>query len=412
MIVPPCLTIGSSAGQSLHGLIESGVERIAGATGHDHIDRLGDRIDDHAADELDPFQKRRLHVAGDPLERPPLGVDHHVDDEIAAGVAGDPGVFLMDRIALQDAAIGLGMLEEIGTVPNLDRFQRGDAGADQLPPAGKAGHQMRLDQAGRDLQVGLDVAAVDPDRHAARAFAQIRMLAEHGAMMILDPIAVDDFPPDQFDQFVAQIRPMQASGDENGDALRGIPAFPRISSIGSRINRLGTGRVMSEMTMQADFRPRASSASGGVPLGRSSNRRRSPTGSTSGGASLYASLRTIRSPGNSTSKPVRPYSRRQRTGASRKHEVYSSRSVVRKQQISFSARREASSRRSVMSTLTSVRLLPAWFPTGFGAGGGSGGSGLSFSPFLFLLLFLLLHRQFKDSHFRQAQRAAAIGPAV
>src|SRR6266566_196088 len=112
---------------------------------------------------------------------------------------------------------------------------------------------------------------------------------------------------------------------------------------------------MSEMTTQADFRPRARSASGGVPLGRSNSWRRTPAGSTSGGASLYANLRTSRSLGNSTSKPVRPYSKRKRTFVD-----------------GVRGRVEHS--------------LPARFSARFGgAGGGRGGSGLSFSPFLFLL---------------------------
>ena len=86
----------------------------------------------HAADELHAFFERGDHVAGDPLQRPPLGVDHHVDDEVAAGVPGDPGVLFVHRIAVEDAAVGLGVLEKVGPVPDLDRLQRRDARADQL----------------------------------------------------------------------------------------------------------------------------------------------------------------------------------------------------------------------------------------------------------------------------------------
>ena len=71
----------------------------------------------------------------------------------------DPRVLLVDRVAVEEAAVGLGMLEELRAVPDLHGFERGDAGADQLAAAGIAGHQVRLDQAGGDLEVGLDVAA-------------------------------------------------------------------------------------------------------------------------------------------------------------------------------------------------------------------------------------------------------------
>ena len=150
----PLLDDRQRAGQSFDRLIERRVERIAGRTGDDDVDRLAHACRRPLADELDPFEKRLLHVAGHEAQRPPLGVDHHVDDEIAAGVAADPGVLLVDRIAFENAAIGLGMFEEIGPVPDLHRFQGGDARADQLAPAGKTGHQVRLDQAGRDLQIG------------------------------------------------------------------------------------------------------------------------------------------------------------------------------------------------------------------------------------------------------------------
>ena len=59
---------------------------------------------------------------------------------------------------------------------------------------------------------------------------------------------------------------------------RGTPLASRTSSIGSRISRFGTGRVMSQTTMHALRRPRANSASGGVPVGSDNTRRTAATG--------------------------------------------------------------------------------------------------------------------------------------
>ena len=72
-----------------------------------------------------------------------------------------------------------------------------------LRPPREAGHQVRLDQAGGDLQIGLDVARVDPDRHAARAVAQVRVLVELLAVMILDAVVGGDLGADHLDQLVA-----------------------------------------------------------------------------------------------------------------------------------------------------------------------------------------------------------------
>ena len=49
-----------------------------------------------------------------------------------------------------------------------------------------------------------------------------------------------------------------------------MPACCRTSSIGRRIVWLGTGRVMSQIRMQASFRPWAIWRSAGVPIGSSS----------------------------------------------------------------------------------------------------------------------------------------------
>ncbi len=59
---------------------------------------------------------------------------------------------------------------------------------------------------------------------------------------------------------------------------RGMPACSSVSRTGRRISSLGTGRVMSQMTMHAAFRPAASSASGGVPLGVDRTRCKSSRG--------------------------------------------------------------------------------------------------------------------------------------
>jgi hypothetical protein len=47
----------------------------------------------------------------------------------------------------------------------------------------------------------------------------------------------------------------------------GMPDATMVSTIGRRNSRFGTGRVMSQIRMQALRRPRASSARPGAPIG-------------------------------------------------------------------------------------------------------------------------------------------------
>ncbi len=73
----------------------------------------------------------------------------------------------MQRIADQVALDGERILHEAGGMEGADGRVTGDAGRHHLAAAGPAGHEMRLDQAGGDAQIGLDEAPVDADRRAA-----------------------------------------------------------------------------------------------------------------------------------------------------------------------------------------------------------------------------------------------------
>ncbi len=156
------------AGQAFDGLVEGRVQRITGRAGHDDIDRFGAPIDDHAAHELDAFQKRLLHVAGHELERPPLGVDHHVDDEVAAGVPADPGVFLVNGVPSRMPQSALGCSRKSGPCQTFTVSRAAMPGQISFRPPREAGHQVRFDQPGGDLQIGIRRSA-NRSRSARRA---------------------------------------------------------------------------------------------------------------------------------------------------------------------------------------------------------------------------------------------------
>src|SRR5262249_51445968 len=151
-----------------------------------------DRHADHLLDEADALLPRFDHVAGADPRDSPLAVDADIDDEIAAGHLSDARVLLVDRVAFEEAAIGLRMLQKARPVPDLDGFQRGDTRADHLATARIAGHQVRLNESGRDFQVRLDVAAIDPGRDAVRSGAEELVLIEDLAVMIVDAIVACD----------------------------------------------------------------------------------------------------------------------------------------------------------------------------------------------------------------------------
>src|SRR5262249_5067704 len=134
--------------EALHRLVPGRVEWVAAAAGHDHLARRRHRRLDDALDETHALLPGADHVAGaDPTDAA-FAVDADVDDEVTAGHLRDARVLLVDGVAVEDAAVGAGVFEEARAVPDLDRLQRRDAGADDLAAAAVAGHQVRLDQPG------------------------------------------------------------------------------------------------------------------------------------------------------------------------------------------------------------------------------------------------------------------------
>ena len=90
-------------------------------------------------------------------------------------------------------------------------------------------------------------------------------------------------------------------------ASRAMPAASRVSSRGGRMIRLGTGRVISEITMQALVRPRASCPSGGLSIGRASAWRTAAAGSGRGSRGSISNT-TVES-GSSRFTTSRPHCR-------------------------------------------------------------------------------------------------------
>ncbi len=135
--------------------------------------------------------------------------------------ADDLELLFVKRIADQIALNGERIFHETRGMEGADGLVMGDARRDDLAPAGPAGHEMRLDQAGGDPQIRLDETAVELDRRAARrGEAEIDMIGFVARVMVLDSDPLHDPRiADQFSKLVAEVRPMQAGGDQNDDAV-------------------------------------------------------------------------------------------------------------------------------------------------------------------------------------------------
>ena len=164
----------------------------------------------------------------------------------------------MQRIADEIALDRERVFHEARGMEGADRLVAGDARRHHLAAARPAGHEMRLDQAGGDAQVRLDEAAVEPDRRAARGGeAEIDMVLVVAGEVVLDP----DIRPAPRDRRPVRPVPSPSLGRCRPVATRtvmrssGMPAATIVSIIGRRNRRFGTGRVMSQIRMQALLAP-------------------------------------------------------------------------------------------------------------------------------------------------------------
>ena len=176
-------------------------------------------------DELDRGEVAFDDLAEGDEDQLALLVDDRVEGEHVAEHADDLELFLVQRIAGEIARHGRRVLHEGGGVERPDRIGVGNAGRDDLAPAGVAGHEVRLDQAGGDPHLRLDEAPVELHRHAApRGPPEIDMGGIVAREMVFDPHG-GEHPgiADQRLELGALVRTMQPGRDEDRDRGRRNP---------------------------------------------------------------------------------------------------------------------------------------------------------------------------------------------
>ena len=172
----------------------------------------------------------------------------------------------------------LWVLEQLGPMPALDRLERRHSRANQLPASGIPGHQVRLDQARRNLQVrhshsgcrstpGIprDVVPTNVCSSKPRAEVVFNSITRHDLRARASPA----FQPRCWGG-ATRSRP------ESTCDLAESPPRASTRSIGPRIVWFGTGRVISQIKMHASLRPSASLRKGSSRSVPQAPRRRPP----------------------------------------------------------------------------------------------------------------------------------------
>ena len=162
MIVPARPDDRQRAHQALDRLVERRVQRIAGRGGDYDVGRFGQRGGDRRTSELDALRETRP-----PCRRPTTRRIRRWASITTLTMKSQPAIRPMavfsswTGLPARQPLQALGCSRKSGPCHAPTVLQGRQARADQLSPAGETGHQVRLDQTGRDLQLG-------PDRSVSR----------------------------------------------------------------------------------------------------------------------------------------------------------------------------------------------------------------------------------------------------
>ena len=214
---PPFGDHGQRRRQPLHRLVEGQVQGVAGAGGDHDRYRLLEPRRSPGLDEGHPFGVGLLQVAGEDPRHLPAVVHGDVEGEVHPGPQGDLEGLPVKRIALDHPFRRPGVPHQLRPVEHAYRVDAHDPGADRLASPGVSRHQVRLDQGGGDLEIGLDVEPVDPDRRPGRGPAEVDQAVAVPGPVVLDPVVRGHPRPHEADELLSLVRPVQTGADQEGD---------------------------------------------------------------------------------------------------------------------------------------------------------------------------------------------------
>ena len=153
-------------------------------------------------------------VAREGLDDRVVAVDDHVDGEVGAGRGGDRPDVIVNGVTDRLGPCRTGIADPGRVVEDHDGLEPRQPGSDHLRPSGEAREEVRLDEARRDPEVGVDPFAVKPHRHTSAggpAEAQARSVA---CVVVDDPDRVDDGAPEHLYELVRRVAAMRSGRDE------------------------------------------------------------------------------------------------------------------------------------------------------------------------------------------------------
>ena len=208
---------------ALDRLIERQIERISSRSGNHRVGGLVQGRQCGCAHEFDAAREGRFRITREDGGDAAITGQRHVDHEIVPGHGRDLTELAMQRVLGKRALHRIGVSHEQRAVEPLDRLLAGQADRDQLAPARKTGHQMRLDEPEGDVEVGFDKSPVRVDGRSRSGFSQISLFVLLLGAMGIDRVAGKDLGADDLVELALGRLTVESGGDEDADLRGGYP---------------------------------------------------------------------------------------------------------------------------------------------------------------------------------------------
>ena len=137
-----------------------------------------------------------------------------------AGHARSFKQFVVERIAGDGALGGQRFAHEARRVDDFDGFLGGEARDYEFAPSGKAEHQVLLDEAERDVQIGCHESLVDVDRRSAPGSAKRAVRSQVARVVTDDAVLAGNLRPGNDFNFFGRRGAVQPGGDRGWLRLR------------------------------------------------------------------------------------------------------------------------------------------------------------------------------------------------
>src|SRR5580698_6298834 len=194
---------------------------MPGRAGNDRIGESGQLAEGCPAEEIDAggvgLNRRAGKDTGDLAVLRQGDVEH----KVMAGHRSHLEELVMEGILFKGTFGSHGLAHELRRMDDLNGLLGGNTGGNQLSSSGEAKHEVLLNKAEREVEIGREKALVDVDRGTSASVAKVAVIRDGASIMVDNAIPAGNLGTDDDIDLLGCSGAMKAGSDEDRDAFDG-----------------------------------------------------------------------------------------------------------------------------------------------------------------------------------------------